>query len=101
MVVQKGKGELGLKYVGSIMMGLARVFDKAIDCALKEAKEILLIIKGENKIKVHVQNTKKQPKRSIEEIVACIDLRDVPVEEDKEFIALRALGNNSKVIDKK
>eukprot|EP00826_Nyctotherus_ovalis_P065908 TRINITY_DN9708_c0_g1_i10.p1 TRINITY_DN9708_c0_g1~~TRINITY_DN9708_c0_g1_i10.p1 ORF type:complete len:315 (+),score=45.59 TRINITY_DN9708_c0_g1_i10:23-946(+) len=51
---------------------------------------------GENKLKVHsAQNDKKQvKKRSIEEIVACIDIRDTLVEEDKEFVALRAIANN-------
>ena len=79
-------------------MGLARVFDRRLEFALKDAKEILLVVRGENKVKGYQdkpQSHKKRskPKKSIEEIVTHIDLLDNIVEEGQELITLRALGN--------
>jgi len=82
------KNELGLKYVGPVILGLSRVYDRILELAIKDAKEILLVLRGENKAnlfnidseyKVHSQKKKKSApeisdKQNIEEIVACIDL---------------------------
>ena len=64
------------------MMGASRLFDRKLELAIREAKEILLIVRGGNKVRHKPKSHKakkstnhaEQAAKSIEEIVACIDL---------------------------
>ena len=62
-IIANSKDNLGLKYIGSLIMGLARVFDRRLEFALKDAKEILLVVRGENKVKGYQDKPQSHKKR--------------------------------------
>ncbi len=92
--IKEVKSELGMRCVGPLVVGLARIFGRVLELALKEAKEILLVVRGESKVRLYaksetrnnhksgkIRNNNKRSsqgvestKRAIEEIVAEIDL---------------------------
>ncbi len=94
------KGDLSLKYLSVILLGTAVCFDRKLDHALREAKDILLVVSGGNILHHHhcektgfkrLDGTAKQKVsdrnaettyQAIEDVVAKVDLASIEEAEE-------------------